>query len=571
MKKTLSILLALVMLLTIFTGCGNKTNDVEEVPSETTQEPAVTEPSEETTEPEPEQEEVERVLTIGIRQSSKVEDYETNALTLWMEEQTNIDLHFMYFTGTDAEVNQQLALMVSGGETLPDVIMGRLGWNDQTVVGQYGEDGYFVDLSGYMNSDAMPNFNKAMEGLSSDDLRDRVYTAITNPTDGGIYGIPWVCDISVWDDLQSIMWINQAWLDTLGLEQPTTIAELETVLEAFCTQDPNGNGQLDEIGMLGETNNVSHIIPYIVNAYVYWDLTNNLNVTDGKVWAPFATDEYRQAMIELNKLSALGYLPASNFTGNNNSDLMTIVTPEDEVSKVGFSCGHPSIIMTAENSAFLDYTALNALGAETELGGYTSIRPVDVRMPMVVTTDCQNIDLAVEFVDFLFTDEAVASMRHGVQGVNWDWNDGANAVASNENNIKILDDGQAFFQGVYTWCTNNVGVLTNRNYLAVPSADISDWSKHMYEMEAVFEGRMKEAKRQEVVCSMQYTTDEQNQINEIKTLLADYINQAQAEFAVGTMDPNNDADWEAYLSNLESIGLSTYVGINQTAYDRMHG
>lgn len=86
MKKTLSILLALVMLLTIFTGCGNKTNDVEEVPSETTQEPAETEPSEETTEPEPEQEEVERVLTIGIRQSSKVEDYETNALTLWMEE-----------------------------------------------------------------------------------------------------------------------------------------------------------------------------------------------------------------------------------------------------------------------------------------------------------------------------------------------------------------------------------------------------------------------------------------------------------------------------------------------------
>jgi len=45
------------------------------------------------------------------------------------------------------------------------------------------------------------------------------------------------------------MLINKAWLDKLGLQVPTTWDELENVLMAFKTQDPNGNGQADEIPM----------------------------------------------------------------------------------------------------------------------------------------------------------------------------------------------------------------------------------------------------------------------------------------------------------------------------------
>ena len=37
------------------------------------------------------------------------------------------------------------------------------------------------------------------------------------------------------------------WLDKLNLEAPTTIDEMYTVLKAFKEQDPNGNGQADEI------------------------------------------------------------------------------------------------------------------------------------------------------------------------------------------------------------------------------------------------------------------------------------------------------------------------------------
>lgn len=50
------------------------------------------------------------------------------------------------------------------------------------------------------------------------------------------------------------MWIRQDWLDKLGLEAPRTWDEMVKVAEAFVTQDPDGNGEDDTIGILGPSN-----------------------------------------------------------------------------------------------------------------------------------------------------------------------------------------------------------------------------------------------------------------------------------------------------------------------------
>ena len=49
------------------------------------------------------------------------------------------------------------------------------------------------------------------------------------------------------------IWINQTWLDNLGLDVPTTTEELYTVLKAFKENDPNGNGIQDEYPLVGGT------------------------------------------------------------------------------------------------------------------------------------------------------------------------------------------------------------------------------------------------------------------------------------------------------------------------------
>ena len=48
--------------------------------------------------------------------------------------------------------------------------------------------------------------------------------------------------------------IHIYWLDNLGLEVPRTWDEMAAVAEAFVTQDPDGNGEADTIGILGPSN-----------------------------------------------------------------------------------------------------------------------------------------------------------------------------------------------------------------------------------------------------------------------------------------------------------------------------
>lgn len=63
--------------------------------------------------------------------------------------------------------------------------------------------------------------------------------------DGHIYSCPQLNKTE--GNLIHHYWINKTWLDNLGLEAPTTVDELYDVLVAFRDNDPNGNGQKDEI------------------------------------------------------------------------------------------------------------------------------------------------------------------------------------------------------------------------------------------------------------------------------------------------------------------------------------
>lgn len=96
----------------------------------------------------------------------------------------------------------------------------------------------FLDLAPYL--DQMPNVKKFFE--------DRP-VALKMAQDGDkIYNIP--SDRGKGYRVSAThMFINKTWLDNLGLEVPTTWDELKDVLEAFKTEDPNGNGETATTGV----------------------------------------------------------------------------------------------------------------------------------------------------------------------------------------------------------------------------------------------------------------------------------------------------------------------------------
>ena len=65
-----------------------------------------------------------------------------------------------------------------------------------------------------------------------------------------------------------------------------------------------------------------------------------------------------------------------------------------------------------------------------------------------------------------------------------------------------------------------------------------------------------------------YTQEETEVYTDIKTTLDTYRDEATANFLAGNTDI--DANWDAYVAELENIGLSELLEVVQAAYDRMY-
>ena len=205
------------------------------------------------------------------------------------------------------------------------------------------------------------------------------------------------------------MFINQDWLDAVNMKAPTNVDELYTVLKAFKTQNPNGVNGNDELPMFS-----SGIWNYVINAYVYYNQTNPFNVTDGKVWSPVRTDEYRQALIYLNKLCKEGLLSDLSLTATG-ADAKQLISGSGTVAKVGIWSGHPLTWTTTSSEVLDQYTALKELSDETGKGGY-GVQQANYQVyGGFITKDCEDTETAMKFFDFFYFCLFFTFIRSGIR------------------------------------------------------------------------------------------------------------------------------------------------------------
>lgn len=533
-KRSISLVLALVMALSVFTGCGDKkTSNVEALPDETV------------------------TLNIGIPQNSNVTDYEDNAFTQYLEETANVKLQFMLFSSVASEYKQQLALMCSSNEVLPDVILGFEF--DHYTINQYGEDGYFMDLTDYIEEYA-PNYKAQLDNIDKD-TKEYLLEKAKNTTNGAYYGMPRVlCE--AFDNMQSLMYINQNWLDKLGLKAPTTTDELKTVLTAFMTQDPNGNGRADEVPMVGTTNTFS----YLINAFVCYE-KGSFNVTDGKVWDPIKTEEFRKALIYANELVEAGLYSKLSFSIKSTTEYKAMISPTSGPSKVGIFTDNHVRMTNAATNAKEEFTALTALGDATGKGGYTIVKDPSVAWTAFITKDCKYPAAAMKLIDTFYLDETITRQRFGVKDVDWTYKEGKN-VCGTDSYANVVN-GEAFFSGNSTWCINVCGIMTQWNYLDVPAAaddknSIEGQRLAKEQWELIQAGEQPKERATNLV----YTQEEYAVREEKAGTVSSYINEQITLFVSGEKNPKDDAAWNEFLTNLDGLGQAELMDICQKAYDR---
>ena len=511
-------------------------------------------------------------LTIGLVTSAMTTDYNDNEFTKWVEEQTGVELEFMQFTGSSSDAATQLSLMMAAGETLPDILLRFTGVS-KAQGADFGEDGYFADLSEYFQDPEMNYYRKwAIEGRRScfsDDAFDNLQLRQIDPETGAMYAYPRM-ENSPEDRPRFHVSINKAWLEKVGMDIPTDTESLRAVLEAFRDQDPNGNGQKDELPMVGRNGTTfTDIIGYLINAFVYYHPSYHFNITDGKLWTPYVTDEYRQALTFINDLYNDGLIAEQVWT-MDNTELKALQNPTDGVYKAGIITANRYSTIDAAGHAMQDYEEVPPLADETGKGGYGPVDYYSMEYNTFISADSANPELAFKLLDFLCCDEAQVRSRWGVYQQDWDFSDGSGVGnLGGESFYKMLTDDPQTYANNLTW-HNYSGIQTSlyrQKEIDVSDPDAFTTARYYRDL-ACIENYEKAGLPDECYYFSVFTKDESDEREEFVSDITQYVKKARDEFSTGIRDVRSDSDWQKYLDDLAGLGYDRWVEMTQTAYDR---
>ncbi len=575
-KRIISLLLALVTVLSL-TACGNKPSSG----GNTSEDGQIT-------------------LRVGVSGKSNVSEWDNNALVLWLEEQSGYNLDIEVFSADSGERATQVATMVAGGEPLPDV-MCYFSLN-QDLQNTYGKDGYLLDLLPYFKDEAFIdslaqkyggfNYIKHVEKNAEEDVKDRYLTEGCSP-EGQLWAFPSL-GVSQADQPRNMLFINQSWLDKLGLEMPTTIPELEHVLSEFISKDPNGNGKADEMGMVGSVNIARGDIPsWLINNYIFLNDNYMFNCTDeGEIYLPYDRDEYREGVKAVHEMYKKGLIAELTWTIKQSNELPPLFSPVDEVSKIGVWAGHPTLRVTTGNPTLFEYTGLIPFE-----GAYAAHEPLSISLNSYVSGETEHPEEAFEILYLLSTPEGQRRQRYGEPGVDWEWAPcipecnicGGKGINGDGMAIKILNSDAYSGQTTSTFANYLVGSLHIRN-LTTPGhedrdvpfthnakeiADVDNeitWSEYRATMRdthaKLYMEHAAAHNPKNVVYKLIYTVEETEKMGNAKTDILTYAKEMRAKFITGELDIYDDAVWQNYVTTIRALNWDAAIECTQAAWDR---
>ena len=248
-SKLLVMLLALVMVVSLFAGC-QPTDQPEETKKPAESKPNETEPDEtEPEETEPKMEAIEWPLaepytfTLGAYGDK---DYQSLLEKCeWYKDLCKMTNVFIEAVPLGEDCGTTLNAKLQSNSAPDALACGSKLMNNNRVV-ELAEQGYALPLEDYLVPEVMPNYMRLLEAVPE------AKTGMTCP-DGHIYALARIAGVegSGWE---SPLAYNKEWLKQVpGFENgntPKNIDEMTTVLKYYRDHDMNGNGKDDEIPFL---------------------------------------------------------------------------------------------------------------------------------------------------------------------------------------------------------------------------------------------------------------------------------------------------------------------------------
>lgn len=366
----------------------------------------------------------------GFDGEGSYRDWATNQFFVRMEENTGISFTYQQYNSLAAW--QAAKSQMFSSNQLPDVFFKAALTNDELI--RYTDSGQLIDLRPLLEEYA-PNFWAHIQ--ENPEWLD----AITLPN-GKIGALPSIEPQAG----QNLLWINQKWLENLGLSMPTDFASLKTVLTAFRDGDPNQNGKKDEVPLtfLGpwDLKFFSHAYGVVANDY-------NLYVDDaGKVCFWPDEDNFFQLAGQLHALYSEGLLDENGFyandtfrqyleNGEDNPPVYGMLFAPDPMRLVGYA-----------NS--LDYVAVPPFAYEGRQVYRNLFGNLGVGA-FAITSACSDPVAVLKWVDTLYSEEGSIEAMVGRIDENytvdadgyWSWKSATGDIVTSQelSTVTLYDTG----------------------------------------------------------------------------------------------------------------------------------
>lgn len=518
MKRFLSLLLTLLLLAAPLTSLGEN------------QLPLTTEPVT-----------LSLWLVANDTVSSLIDDYEKLPFFVEMEKRTGIHIDIEVIPTSSAA--QAFNLMIASDE-LPDIIMQSDAYGITYADGLDAamDDGYFLDLTPYLDT------------LAADYQKARTWdieTEMQSLTDSGRVAEFRMCFVygyqPAWDGLV----IRKDWLDELGLQVPVTYDDWHNVLTQF--KEKKGASAALQIGPKGHLAEGMLSGGYGVNdTFINVDGTVHYSPIEAgyREYLTMMNQWYTEGLIDPDFLSQVSiYTPNDSLVASGDSgawaDIYTLLTTRE-----GLCDGMTLVPVASPVKAVGDtvYVGMSICG--TGAGNYT-----------VISADSKHPELAVQWCNYLFTEEGSLLADYGLEGDTFEFVDGKPLYTEK---VTHNPDGLSFSQA-YNYYTLYPSIGRSYNWkretqLLEPRVmDCLDvWSSNFVK---------DRTRAYPMPAGVAMNATEKSRY---ATLMADidtYVTECTTRFITGEMSLDQ---WDSYVATIQSSGIDEAIALYQAALDRYY-
>ncbi len=447
---------------------------------------------------------------------------------------------------------EQLNLAINT-ESYAEVMMGCMITNNQIV--DWGSQGVLIPLNDYITEELTPNLYAFLE------MYPEVKGAVTAP-DGKIYALPQLNSAPI--AYLSPWWVNGDFLTALNLKDedlPTTIDGLLALARRIRDEDPNGNGQADEI------------------AISVYDGLGGLNIWTGAFGLPstgvYVDDDGKMqfGMLNTEKMTAwLSFLKTLYDENLIPKDFLTMTMSDQSAlgaeKRIGIAMqAIPGNIWYHEGTSeekdafFASCPMLPVLGSDMSEpmlphGGFGIATGTFALTDLCETNG--NVETMMRWVDYLYSVEGSYLIHYGPEGIIYEEDADGNRVTIFPSDGRSTEEVRG-------------GDLTPDCGIPMPKYVRPDTEGRSTEKQQIARTRQADEKqvpyKRLIKPALFFTEEETTELSIIETDLGTFMESVLAKFIVGELDlANYEAEVIQPLS--KNFKIERMLEIQQTAYDR---